>query len=187
MFKLICVDPSSKFNGVAIFTLSTATGKVEVEEIETVLLNTNEYGETSQHRLLKTIELFERMLERVNPLAFAYEEPFIHGMFKGAYPPLKAVTTGMYLSAHRFNPHMNIASYSPAQVKAAMGGKGGKGFTTKDGMRALAMSSKYLGQFVDISTVDEHSIDAIAVGLCWIKEANEAIELLIDHRINPQA
>jgi len=189
-FRLIAIDPSSKFNGIAIFTIEPTT--FNILAIEPVLLDTSgmDMGTmdlpSSSNRLVRTASLFNKLLINCNPLAICFEKPFIHGMFKGAFASLNAMTNTFLLSAKQFNPDLHVSWFSPAEVKKAIGGKAGRNSSGKDDMLTLASNHPLIKEHLDASQLNEHTIDALAIGLCWIEKFKSNRELLFLFRQKPK-
>jgi hypothetical protein len=92
------------------------------------------------------------------------ESPYM-GKFPAAFSALTECMLSMRYGAYNYNTTDTIVEIDPATIKKAVGVPGNSG--DKELMR-LAVS-KLVGGYIDVSLLDEHSIDSIAVGYAWYR------------------
>jgi Holliday junction resolvasome RuvABC endonuclease subunit len=105
------------------------------------------------------------LLREFNPKVFAHERAFANSRTPGAFEPLVSSITIMINSVLDYNPLTQISTFSPGQVKNAMGQKGN---CKKEEMKLACKVDKRLNTFVDANLISEHEIDAVAIGLCCL-------------------
>jgi len=165
-FKILAIDPSSYFVGIALLTIDSGT--YELKSIETGLLNIGVKKEVSSthnprfDRILLLEKLIAKILHENKPLVLTYERGFHNSKTPGAFEPLIMSTTTIINKALNIFPNITIIPFSPGKVKNAMGAKGN---CNKDEMKEACRTNKRLLKFVDTTKISEHEIDAVAVGL----------------------
>lgn len=173
--NVVAFDPGGDTTGVAVLTIDPYTA--EVFSADAWTLRTSKIkafggyspdSHTERECKLRNLSLEVcSILEIARPWAVGCEAPFFNRLMPSAYGSLTEVVTIIQSACMGFNPYTRFELLSPQSVKKSVGVAGKKG---KDVMRdaVLAdtpMSSKLL---VDINTLDEHAIDALAVARCMI-------------------
>lgn len=173
--NVVAFDPGSDTTGVAVVTINPSTAEIISATAWTLrTAKIKAFGGFSPYfhteRECKLGNLFievQSIMEVSRPWAVGCEAPFFNRLMPSAYGSLTEVVTIIQSACMGFNPYTRFELLSPQSVKKSVGVAGKKG---KDVMRdaVLAdtpMSSKLL---VDINTLDEHAIDALAVARCMI-------------------
>lgn len=103
-----------------------------------------------------------KILNIYNPLYVASEAPFINNRFPAAGIALTEVLSTIRQALIEYDPEKELYLIPPSNVKNAVKAKGGD---DKDiiKQKVCALDLKYKGD-VNIENLDEHSIDALAVG-----------------------
>lgn len=117
-------------------------------------------------RIICTGLQVKRLLELWNPDYVACESPFL-GRFPASFAALTEVIAELKRITFNHDPSLPFFTYTPTLVKATVGVVG-KDKT--DMSKAIArLDLGYPDQLLS-KDVDEHAIDSIAVGLCFIME-----------------
>lgn len=98
------------------------------------------------------------------------ESPYM-GRFPTAFAALTECMYGIRSGCYEYNKEMSFVIFDPSTIKVNVGVSGKSGDKSKMTEAVRKLASK----FVDIDKLDEHSIDAIAVGYTYYKWVNNAI------------
>jgi Holliday junction resolvasome RuvABC endonuclease subunit len=108
--------------------------------------------------------------EYTRPVIVVCESPFFNAKRPQAYGALVETLSAVRRALWEYDPYMQLYLIDPPRVKRAVGAAGNAG---KDDMRTavlkLAQELRYQGP-VPLECIDEHSIDAIAVGYSKLVE-----------------
>jgi Holliday junction resolvasome RuvABC endonuclease subunit len=182
-FRLIAIDPGTNTCGFAVLDVDVDTWKVTVDTAYTVKANrfvttyktiTETYSEKTA-RLHGYNKHLVDLCETIEPFAVCSEAPFM-GRFAAAYGALKEQVKCFHDAAKDHDQTMPFLLVEPTPVKKFMGVKGNSG--DKDLMsKALCSRSDILyGDGLNPSDLDEHSVDAVCVGLYWVDKMKAAVE-----------
>jgi Holliday junction resolvasome RuvABC endonuclease subunit len=170
--KLVSIDPGTDTIGIATIWFDPYT--MEIACVNAHTLHTSrqchETWKTQIHsnRFDRINAIREYLLEQFNviePNIVACESPYISLRTPSAFAALTEAVLMIRLAVADYSSWMGLEMIDPSSVKKAVGVKG-KADSDKDKVKnairlipeiMLAMSS-------NIDTLDEHSIDAIAVG-----------------------
>lgn len=168
--RLLAIDPGTSTLGVALlswdfgpnFVVEHAfTAKVKDEDDTFTEMNGNRLG-----RMRCLINVVDEELNSFEPHVIIAESPFL-GRFPQAFAALVELLTLLRLSVNRYNSQLPLYTIDPKTVKKAVGVDLGKKNDKDDVTQALRIHPD-LAWNVDIETLDEHSIDAVAVGLYYL-------------------
>jgi Holliday junction resolvasome RuvABC endonuclease subunit len=170
MFKILAIDPSSNFVGIAILTIDSATfNLIDIETLHLnlkIVTNLNDDYTDLFTRMTRLKQHTRDLIESYDIRAIAYERGFADRSKPGAFEPLVTCTTTMAMEFIEQIPLIRIDVFSPGAVKNAMGEKGN---CKKEQMKEACLRNETINKFVKPNEITEHEIDAIAVGLCWVK------------------
>ena len=126
-----------------------------------------------RRRIMAHQQNFQAMLERVTPLAVACESSYININRPSAYGPLVEIVSALRDTLYQFDKWRTLYMITPGEVKNAVGAKGGAG---KDPVKAGMLLQPDLVRTcrMDISELDEHSVDALAVAYCKYKAMRDS-------------
>ena len=166
---IVGIDPGSESLGVSQLTFSIVDGSL-------ISINAITYVGSKMERPEYLIEIHGERLTRIKahednlyyvflqtlPYMVACESPFINMRRPQAYGALTEVVSAVRNALYRFDPYMQLYMVEPSLVKRAVDAKGN---ADKDAVRlALSKNEKIMSVLAcDLSILDEHSIDAIAV------------------------
>lgn len=176
--RILSIDPGSMSAGFAIFHMDNevieAIDAFTIKPAKSLLKVGKEEEDPSERntRLLLLRQIYRNILEDVQPSLVISESPFYNPRMPGAYGVLVEVVGIFRSETHDYNPALNLFTIEPVLVKKGVGAKtiAGK-LDMKAALRVHpAISSKLI---VDLEDLDEHGIDAIAVGYSWLNTALE--------------
>ncbi|MNY12096.1 hypothetical protein D3C86_1451620 [compost metagenome] len=125
----------------------------------------NFYEDTLVARL-KTIQRYMRtVLEDEDPDSVAIETPFARRAFVSSYKALSMSLDYIQTAVYDYRPGLEFVGISPYTAKAAVIPKGSNFKTEKDYIRDCILADPTIVAVdgINLRTLDEHSIDAIAV------------------------
>lgn len=179
VIRVIAIDPGSHHTGIARFDVKPAQKEIVSIRAWTVHVDKlkNDTGlleELCSDKFIRFYKLRNEILRifvRENPLYVAYEGPFMNRLQPSAYGPLVALQTLIQDALISYNAGTPFFVLQPQQGKKAVGVAGKKG---KDVMREAIKNYPELMQGLTqghclLDELDEHAIDAIAVGFCALK------------------
>lgn len=176
-FKMVAIDPGLNNTGIAIFTFSVSPFKIV--KIEAFTLKADRLVDDStlddedfMERLIKRYKMgsaLQKVLENTSPSRVVSESPFFDRRKPGSFATLTEVLTELYDRIVAYNPLIQFSLHSPQSVKKTLGCAGIKGKEiVKESMAKVDEILSVLEGSLD--SLDEHAIDAIAVGYSWFTE-----------------
>lgn len=173
-FRVLGIDNGTNTVGIVILEHDIRTGISLVTRAETfkadrtsgyLYPDMNFYEDTLVARL-KTIQRYmTTVLEDEDPDSVAIETPFARRAFVSSYKALSMSLDYIQTSVYDYRPGLEFVGISPYTAKAAVIPKGSNFKTEKDYIRdcILADPTIVAAEGINLRTLDEHSIDAIAV------------------------
>lgn len=121
-----------------------------------------------QARFAAHLENLYRFFLRERPVQICSESPFYNPRMPAAFGSLTELISTIRKAALLYSPERPLYLIDPPSVKKAVGASGA---ADKDAVRkcVLALLGKYYIGQVPMEDLDEHSIDAIAVGYARYK------------------
>ena len=181
---LLGIDPGSSTLGVAILELDSitfsivATTAYTIEATKLELFNTLDLRLPERERRLRAIsKAISLCLEDYKPLTLAIESPFFNSRKPSAYAVLIETMYVLKQTARAYDLNLPIIEVDPPTAKKAIGVRRLKAkerrrlkLTTKDLVREALLPLTALKLTSDIDSLDEHSLDAIAVAYSSYKQ-----------------
>lgn len=179
-FTILGVDPGLNHTGVAVFQIDAYNRLIQ--SIIAFTIHTNQLADTTgiddelhTDRIIKLYKLkhsIQETIVKVNPVVIACESPFYNTKFPMAYAALVEAIDFIQSAAIEINGNIFFRTIEPLLVKKTVGAGMTKGkldvktaiANTPHLMRALQMN---------LDLLDEHSIDAIAIGYTFLKLSEE--------------
>lgn len=172
--RILSIDPGGTTAGFCITDYDDVTGKSYVVDAHTVHLDklvkqyySDEckfYGEKIT-RLYALKDAVFKVLESWEPFYIVSEGPYM-GSFVTAFASLTSCVTAIRFAARELSGYKDVTVIDPATVKKSIGVSGKSG--DKNLVR-LAISKRDITYTnVSLDDLDEHSVDAIAVGQWFI-------------------
>ncbi len=177
--RVIAIDPGSHATGVARFDVNPATREIisirawsiKVDRLKN---DTSLPDEMFSEKFIRFYKLRNEMLrtfQRENVMYVAYEGPFMNRLQPSAYGPLVALQTLIQDALVTYSPGVPFFVLQPQQGKKAVGvaGKKGKDVIKEAVKRYPELMNGLEAGHCLLDDLDEHAIDAIAVGFCALK------------------
>lgn len=176
-YRIVSIDPGTNTLGVSLLSLDLESKELSLIEAMTLtaehrlhLYRTHAevYGDR-QAKLRAHFDALVHYFNQVHPHAVASESPYM-GRLPQAFGALTECVHTIRLAVERYDRHMPLHTYDPATVKKSVkvSGKSGDKEAMRRGVKMLPFVRSDQQDFLD--RVDEHSIDAIAVGFCHYKQ-----------------
>jgi len=175
IYRILSIDPGSYNLGFAVIDIDVALRTATVVNAGTFYSK----GAPEQWQFLAEIqgERFTRfhylyqavsdLLVQTQPQWVISEAPYL-GKFLQAYEALVECLSMVRQAVYHYNPALPLETVDPPSVKKAVGASGRS--KDKDIVRvALSQMSKLHWRDTTINTLDEHAIDAVAVGCYKIR------------------
>ena len=181
---LLGIDPGSSTLGVAILEINSitfslvATTAYTIEATKLELFDRLDLRLPERERRLRAIsKAISLCLEDYKPLTLAIESPFFNSRKPSAYAVLIETMYVLKQTARAYDLNLPIIEVDPPTAKKAIGVRRLKAkerrrlkLTTKDLVREALLPLTALKLTSDINSLDEHSLDAIAVAYSSYKQ-----------------
>lgn len=174
MVRIAAVDPGTSHLGLAVLDWEFGTEQAEVVWAQTVHAkdptHDSPYGEyvgRRDARLAYLEEQWELFLRMANATFHATETPFMQRAKLSAYESGVELQLMLRRTLWRVHPGKFLHGYNPIIVKSFVGVEA-KG-TDKSHMAAAVQKLYRDHTLIDLSELDEHSIDGIAVGNIFVR------------------
>lgn len=173
-FKVMGVDPGTTTMGVSFLTWDMVSRYFIVEDAFTITAKPNDphYESISEihgnrmARIKAHEETILRLLTDNRPAAVISESPFM-GRFPQSYMALVECVLCIRNGVLAYDRHMPLYSVDPTTAKQSAGMKVTRK-SDKEDVRIALRSRTDLRWGVDLESLDEHSVDAVAVGLHYL-------------------
>lgn len=174
--RIISIDPGTTTLGITVMDYQIYTNEFHLHLCRTVhvelvaklnfahVINFN--GERAAK--LQAIEfLFERYFDAWNPDVVICESPYLNVRQVSAFSSLTECFTKIRSAAYRYASSLPFILIDPATIKNGVGVKGNSG--DKELVKAAVLSRPNLinTAAIDLTLLDEHAIDSIAVGYAY--------------------
>lgn len=176
LFNIIGLDPGSNHFGISVITVNMQTMKIVCSDAWTIngeklAGKSNFIEEIHGGRVNRILAIEDNLLEVFNyyrPTLVASEAPFINNAFPQAGIALSEVLVTIRRAVMRYDAWKMLYLIPPSLVKNAVGAGGaGKKDIIKE--KVLAIEELNYQGFVPMISLDEHSIDALAVAYARYK------------------
>lgn len=174
-FKLLAIDPGSSNLGFAILEYDFIKESISTSIVETINLKTNDlnykhlldYHDDKVVRLRMLQDHLDVLLNEHRPHAVIAESNYM-GKFANGFAALVECVLIIRNSVYNYDPFLKLNMIDPTTVKTNIGMKRIRGTTKDDVKEHLIKSKKVKWNGVDPNTLDEHSIDAVAIGVWYM-------------------
>lgn len=175
--KMVAIDPGLSTCGVAIYELDTLNK--DIVSITAFTIENDKLDDSSglfldivTERYVKIHKLCNaicKVVQAVDAKIVVSEAPFYNRFMPMAYGALLEVVSSIQRSVTDISNDILFTSYAPQQVKMAVGvaGKKGKDIVKESIEKLLQVFPKIVSEY---ELLDEHSIDAIAVGFTFLEQ-----------------
>lgn len=170
-YRMMSLDPGLKNTGVAVFDLDTRSRTILSIDAFLLsnqrLINSAPYDhETVSERLIMIYKLktaFRHVLEHYNPTVVVSEGPYYNPKSPMAYASLLEIVSMFRSVAMEYNSNILFHIFQPKEVKKVVGS--GMNTGKLDMRDAVSRRPELMVPLMqNLNELDEHSIDAIAVG-----------------------
>lgn len=171
--RVISIDPGSNRAGYTVIDYNLTSGKKNVLYSNTMSgdalsgLYFEPYAkELYGERMTKNMShglFLGHLLKKYKPMLVVCEAAYA-GKFINAYKALTEHVTLLRVAVYNYDRTLEFGMIEPSRVKALMGVKGNTGDKTLM-TKALKKREDVLLNEIDISSLDEHSIDSICIGI----------------------
>lgn len=177
-YNIISIDPGTNM-GVAIYTLDSDSGLVVGISTHVYSLNNHICTTHKLNNLLLKTQAIERactsLYNLYKPVAMVVEAAFLNSKFPKAVMQLSHFIATIDNTMFRLNPLIKFFRYPPTYVKMGIGAGGN---ADKVAMRKQVSSIPEITNFLDVSKVSEHEVDALAIGYVGIMNIRDRPHVL---------
>ncbi len=171
-FNILSIDPGTHNLGYAVFELdieSLEIKKVHAWTVDATRLQYYMEEVATRHgdkfaRILAHKKNFREVLDFYNPLMVVYESPFFNMQRASAAGPLYELQGTYEQTLFEWDPYRPLHKVEPKTVKK---GVGASASAKKPEMKEAISKIEEL-KCLSLDFLDEHSIDAVAVGYQYI-------------------
>lgn len=171
---VLAIDPSINNTGISIYRLNLLNKEIKSIEAFTLMSDKinicNNFNSCNNFekdlKLNKLQNCFLNILNIYNPSVVVCESPFFNRFRPSAYLSLVQVVDVFKWTTINFNNNIFFTELAPKTVKKIIGVNN---IDVKLDVRTAVMSNSLIMKNIidDINFLDEHSIDAIAVGYAY--------------------
>ena len=173
-YNILSIDPGSVNTGIAIISIENdMIRSIDARTIEPMKLKDRvgydvDFQPEKLIRLSNLAHTFIDIVDRYKPIAVACESPFYNRRFPMAYGTLLTILNNFQMALAQYNQTIPFRTIEPRVVKSAVGAISIIG---KDPVRdAVSKIPSIMNTLIPpLHSLDEHSIDAIAVGYAYLK------------------
>jgi len=183
---MVSIDPGSDTMGVTVLAYDLEDEILSLVEVQTLQGHRNakidpDYARLHGNRIgrLKShYRVLRQFFQRVQPHVVVSEGPFM-AQHASAYAALVESITYIRFALEEYRTDIRLDLIDPPTVKIGVGASGNAG---KDEVKEHVLALDFLNNpnGIDLPSLDEHSIDSIAVGITRIKRYE--LELKEVHR-----
>lgn len=176
ILRIVSFDPGSNTLGAAVLAYDLEDESLSLVEVQTLDGHRNaridlDYARLHGDRIgrLKShYRVLKRFFHRTQPHIVVSEGPFM-AKHAAAYAALVETVTYIRFALEEYREDIPLELIDPPTVKMGVGAAGN---ADKDAVKKCVLGIEYLRNpnSIDLNRLDEHSIDAIAVGLTRVKK-----------------
>lgn len=181
VLTIVSIDPGCTNLGFAAMGIDLKINEIVYTEAFTFnsdkMLSDDHYiGESHTERTEKILAQRNNlvsMFKHYSPNVICCESPFYNALRPAAYGALKEIMSGISDASLIYNPSVNLILYPPSIIKKALGGSA---IADKVSVKEQVLKNNeinFRGPY-PLTKLDEHAIDAIAVGYCHFKLTKES-------------
>ncbi len=176
--RIMGIDPGTQCTGISIIDFEK--DKKEICFVETIhaeklaknLSFIEEIHGSRYVRIQATADQVQKLMIHYRPNLVISESPYM-GKFANSFAALTQLISEIRSRVFRFDNSICFQMIDPATVKKFMGVSGKSG--DKDLMQAALIKRQLLySETIDLSMLDEHSIDSICIALYGIDKITRA-------------
>lgn len=180
VFTALFLDPGLNNTGVSVYRIDQYERKIlsiEAGTLKAIRLidDSGIDDEFHEERIIKRLQMGKGLrlwLENHSPDIVVTESPFFDRKKPSSFQILSEVLTTLYDEVLRYNRMVRFQKLAPQAVKKSLGVAGIKGKEiVKEAVEKTALIMEHFPKGID--HLDEHGIDAVAVGYAWLMTKSE--------------
>lgn len=177
--RVLSIDPGFTMMGVAFSILDYTNLQQHVEFCQTFKIGNEvkQYADSNLSQATNSLlnthavrELVKSLLKEYQPDIVICEAAYLN-RFPQAFASLSLCLNAIETAVYYYDYDVGFYTFDPATIKVSMGVKGNNG--DKDAMTAALLSNDRITSEVDLTTLDEHSVDSICIGHCYFRHTAE--------------
>lgn len=180
VFRVFSIDPGTNTLGVAVLDIDMVKDCITVQHAATLHIGkmSNNYPQIAAIHGDRVTKLYvvEKALVRMfiswMPDAITSEAPYM-GAFPQAYAALVECVSAIRRAVIKFDRSMPFPTFDPATVKKSVGVSGKSGDKSAMNHAVLHIPNLVFNGQVVVADLDEHAIDAIAVGYAYYLQTQQ--------------
>lgn len=174
--RVLAIDPGTTCMGISLLEWGIEERQYHVREAFTLVAKDNhpQYracGELHGARSARIQQLTDRLgdvLRRINPDDIIVETPYL-GRYAESFEALVECLTSIHNTIYLYNRFMPLYQIDPTSAKKAVGVRIERGKkSNKEDVRVALSKRTDIIWHVDLAALDEHSVDATAIGMYHI-------------------
>ena len=174
-YNIVSIDPGSNFLGIAVTTLDPVTNTILNITAFTIVVEylihtdyTRSIENIRPSKMSKIRHEMLKILDYYNPKVVVCESPFFNRLRPGAFAPLVETLYVLQSAVLEYDSTVPFMPVEPSVIKKAIGAGHicGKDEVKTVIGRNLEIQNALTTPYV---TLDEHSIDAVAIGYTYLK------------------
>lgn len=182
-FNIVSIDPGSNFLGFCVITIDPNTFSIiginaktlYIDDLPVDLYYDEAYHGNRLYKLMKIKTAIYNELIQYNPLYVVCEAPYYNRFRPGAFAPLVEVIGYIQLAVYEYNNNVPFTKIEPSIIKKLVGANAiGDKHAVKKAVFSIDEIVKAIPHSLEL--LDEHAIDAIAIGYSycsWFRRKNE--------------
>lgn len=176
-FNIIGIDPGTENVGIGVINIDSYSKAINNTIGFTIVASKikdldmgSEIFKDRFNRINKIKNELLNIFYSYNPLFAVLESPYFNPKRPAAFAALVEATNAIEQACFEYNRQLVLYKIDPSSVKNAVGAKGG---ADKNNIKDCLIGLNVLNIANNIFSLDEHSIDAIAVAYCQYKRLLE--------------
>lgn len=182
-FKLVSIDPGTDNLGFCIMDISYENFSILKTTVSTIVASKSVFEDSliSQihgYRMARIQKLKQTLIDhfnKINPAIIVCESPFFNPRRPGAFQPLAEILFAIKESTIEYNSWLPLYLIDPSSIKKSVNAPGNADKIIMKKQVCSLTDLNYEGD-VTLEDLDEHSIDAIAVGYCHVKSIKSFVK-----------
>lgn len=181
---IMSIDPASGSMGLTISEYNLATQQlhlIESQTINTHKLLTTDVAELYPNvapnfvRLLLISKLLEKTIITYDPHVLVHEATYCNPRLVTAFRSLTRFEMMIQTLCLNMPFRLPVKVFEATKIKKCVGAKGGDKNLVKYGVLDLMNSGEIIPHNINITLLDEHAIDSIAIGYTYASELKQNI------------
>lgn len=171
-FTILAIDPGNNL-GIAVYSVSTIDFSIINIETRYVVLDNlvdKEAGDKLGMKLFILSNIIKDLSYTYNPNILVLERSFLNMKFPQAVIQLSQYIAIIETTFRYLNPFIKVFKYAPKYIKS-MTTKNGD--ANKDDMKAVVNTIPEIANCINVISLSEHEVDAVAIGYINLTEVRK--------------